>query len=383
MTGHVRARGKGTWELKFDVERDPLTSKRRVRYSTFRGTKRQAEVELARLVTAAANGGFVEPSHLTVADFLARWLADWATGNVSAKTAERYEQIIRRHVVPIIGAIQLQKMRAVTLGELYGRLLRGEGEHPTLSPRTVGHVHRVLHRAFRQAAEWELVGQNVASLVRAPRVAAREIAIVPAEKLTTLLTGLRGSPVYSLAVLALGTGLRHGEMLALRWRDVDLDRGVLRVEQSLEVTKAGIHFKSPKTHHGRRSVSLPAAVVTDLRNRWREQQEQRLALGIGKAPPETLVFSRFDGEPMHPSQVTKAWQRAVKAAGMPTVTLHALRHTHASQLIAAGVDVVSVSRRLGHGSPTITLSVYAHLFANTDDRAAAIMDATFAAVSSD
>jgi len=140
---------------------------------------------------------------------------------------------------------------------------------------------------------------------------------------------MRGRSIYIIAATALATGMRRGELLALRWQDVDLDRTVpvLRVEQSLEQTKAGLRFKSPKTRHGRRSMSLPASLVTELRNHWKVQQEQRLALGMGKSPPDSLVFATWNGATRSPNALTKEWSVAVASIGLPTVTLHSLRHT--------------------------------------------------------
>jgi len=190
-----------------------------------------------------------------------------------------------------------------------------------------------------------------------------------------LLERLRGQPLYLLASLALATGMRRNEMLALRWRDVDLDAGRLTIEQSLEQTRAhGIRIKAPKTRKGRRTISLPAGTVTELRGHWRAQQEQRLALGMGRAPADCPVLAAYDGKPQSPNAVTKAWPVAMAAIGMNGVTLHSLRHTHASMLIASGMDILTVSRRLGHSSPTITLGVYGHLVSGTDDRAADIME---------
>ena len=161
--------------------------------------------------------------------------------------------------------------------------------------------------------------------------------------------------------------MRRGELLALRWQDVDLDRATLKVERSLEQTKAGLRFKSPKTRHSRRTVSLPPSAVAMLGQHRKDQLELRFQLGIGKHEPAALVFCNHDGAPISPNSFSVMWGRTV-----PQVTFHALRHTHASALIAGGVDVVTISRRLGHSSPTITLSVYAHLFSETDTKAAAI-----------
>jgi len=164
----------------------------------------------------------------------------------------------------------------------------------------------------------------------------------------------------------------------LRWCDVDLDAGRLRVEQALEETQAhGIRVKAPKTRNGRRTIALPASTVAELRVHWCEQQEQRLAAGLGKAPEASPVFADLDGRFLSPNVLTKKWPRVMAAIGCPEITLHSLRHTHASMLIASGMDVLTISRRLGHGSPTITLKVYGHLIAGTDDRAAQIMERAF------
>src|SRR5665213_416122 len=190
-----------------------------------------------------------------------------------------------------------------------------------------------------------------------------------------VLKKLRGRPIYPIAAVGLATGMRRGELLALRWQDVSLDRARIQVEQSIEQTKAGLRFKSPKTKNGRRSISLAASVVSELRALWLEHQKRRLALGQPKGQEGQLVFGMADGQPRKPNSLSTEWRKLVIALKLPKVTLHAWRHTHASQLIASGMDVLTISRRLGHGSPSITLNVYGHLFHSSDDRAAAIFEA--------
>ena len=186
---------------------------------------------------------------------------------------------------------------------------------------------------------------------------------------------LRGTPLYPIVVVALYSGLRRGELLALRWQDIDFDAGHL-LEQALEeTTRAGLVFKAPKSRHGRGTVTLPPSTIAVLREHWKKQQEQRLMLGLGKAPANALVFANFDGAAYSPNLLSKQWRRAMKAVGLKA-TLHSLRHTHASTLIASGLDVMTISRRLGHGSAALTLNVYGHLF-KPDDRAAAIMETVF------
>jgi integrase len=225
-----------------------------------------------------------------------------------------------------------------------------------------------------------VIATNPVAAAEPPRVEHAEIVILLPDQIGIVLRALRGRSLYGVAVIALATGMRRGEIVALRWGDIDLDGGKVRVERSLEQSNAGLAFKEPKTKAGRRVVSIPSSVVGELRNHWREQQERRLALGIGKAGHEDLVFPRWDGSPWPPDRLSSTWARTVLVLKLPKVTFHALRHTHVSQLIAAGLDVVTVSRRIGHSSPTVTLSVYAHLFGNTDDRAASAVETALAGI---
>jgi integrase len=154
-------------------------------------------------------------------------------------------------------------------------------------------------------------------------------------------------------------GMRLGEILAMREKHVHLDRGVIEVREALEPTARGVRFKQPKTKAGRRSSTLPTIAITTLREHRRELLESRLQLGIGKLGPDDLIFSDLRGRPLLPTTISKAWATFAERVGMPEVTFHALRHTHASQLIAQGVDIVTISKRLGHANPNVTLAVYA------------------------
>ena len=284
-SGHIQKRGKNSWRLKVDVGVD-ANGKRRTAYQTFRGNKREAEIKLAQLVTENAKGTYVDTTRLTLGDFIERWLRDWAAGHVSPATLQGYENKLRKHVARRIGDLPLQKLRALELNDLYATLLKER-----LAARTIGHVHRVLRRALGHAHKWSLTQQNVAALVSPPRVASTELEVLDPAQVSALLQKLEGHSIYPLTVLALATGMRRGELLALRWCDVDLDKAMLRVERSLEQTiKGGLRFKSPKTHHGRRSITLPATAITVLRAHWKAQQERRLQLGQGKARQTRWYF---------------------------------------------------------------------------------------------
>jgi integrase len=370
MKGNLTRRGERSWRLKYDLGVDP-TGRRQTRYVTLRGTKAQAQAEAAKILAGVATGEHVDSSNETVQQFAERWLGTWADDNVSNKTWTRYAQLLRKHLCAHIGSVPLQKLRAADLQRVYAAKAK-EG----LADLTRLHLHRVVHRMLGHALQWGIVVRNVATMVDAPRVRAQEIEVLTSAEMQAVIEKLRGRSLYPIAAVTLATGMRRGELLALRWQDVDLNGATLKVERALEQTKrGGLVFKSPKSRYGRRTITLPPSTVTVLRAHRKSQAEQRLALGLGKAPEDALVFATWEGSTRSPNALTKEWSLAMKAAGLKA-TFHSLRHTHASTLIASGLDVLTISRRLGHGSPAITLGVYGHLF-KPDDRAAAIMESVF------
>jgi integrase len=273
--------------------------------------------------------------------------------------------------------LQLQKLKAAHIAEWHGTLLR-EGRHDgsSLAPRTVGHAHRVLHKALADAVSRELLSRNPASLISPPKLNSEEVEILSNDNVKNVLDALRDEGIYPHIVILLSTGIRRGELMSLQWGDVDFDKGRLRIERAIEATKAkGLRLKAPKTRHGRRVVTLPSIAIDVLREHRKAQLEARLRLGIGKLQPTHYIFGDIHGTARHPGWITDQWRHAVRAKRLPQVSLHALRHCHASALIASGQDVVTVSRRMGYSSPTVTLAVYAHLFDKTDEGAATAIHA--------
>lgn len=378
MRGNLTRRGKHSWRLKFDVGTD-ATGKRKTRYVTVRGKRQDAERELTRLLSAADSGTLVDPSKVTVSEYIRRWL-EGAHG-LANKTSERYLELAENQIFPTLGEVLLQKLRPNDVKNWHDQLLKaGSKKGRPLAPITVGHAHRVLHRALQIGVETEVLARNVASAIAPPKVEAEEVEIFDADQVAEVLEKLRGHWLHNMTAVNLATGVRRGELLAIQWGDLDLEGAALRVERALEETKAGgLRFKPPKTKHGRRTLSLPPSAVAVLREHRVKQLEKRLALGLGKPSGDTLVFGRFDGSPMSPRQLSKAWRQVGKSLGLPLVDFHALRHTHASALIAAGLDVVMISRRLGHANPTVTLNIYGHLFRRTDSEAAKAIESVLKA----
>jgi integrase len=322
---------------------------------------------LRKLVLAVENGEHVDPSKLTVAEYLTDWLR--VDTNISPKTRERYRQLAQHQIIPHLGTLPLQKLKPTHI-EPWHRALLDSG----LSTVTIGNAHRVLHRALQRATEDGVVARNVVSVKKPPKVDGEEVEILTEDQVSGLLKGLEGHPLHAIAVFALATGCRRGEICALTWGCVDLEAGTVTVRQALEQTDAGLRLKEPKSKSGRRTITLPQHAVEMLSVRYREAMELRLKLGIGGRPgDDDWVFpGSLDGsQPYPPDRLSLDWGRAIQSHKLPPIKLHALRHTHVSALIAAGQDVVSVSKRIGHSNPSITLSVYSHLFSNKSDAAAA------------
>ena len=277
MKGHIQQRGPNSWRLKFDVGRDPGTGRRLVRYSTFRGTKREAQVEIARLITEATGGNLVEPTKLTVGEYIRSWISVAAAIAVSPKTAERYRQLIEGQIVPHLGAMPLQRLRPTHIAAWHATLLtQGRHDGGALSARTVGHAHRVLHKAMEDAVDREIITKNPTGRITPPKVEAGELTILTAEQVSAVLSALADSPIFPHVVVLLSTGMRRGELMGLQWGDVDLEAGRLWVNRSLEVTKAGLRLKPPKTRSGKRQITLPATAVQVLADLRRIQLETRL-----------------------------------------------------------------------------------------------------------
>jgi integrase len=231
-----------------------------------------------------------------------------------------------------------------------------------------------LARRFATLQRNEVVIKNVVASQSAPKVDDEEMVIV--KDVPPFIELVRGHRLFVPAMISLFTGMRLGEVLALRWGHLDLDRKVIQVREALEETKAhGIRFKAPKTKAGRRDITLPDLLVETLRDFRKEQLELRIKLGVGRLPDDALLFTRLDGALPSQKRFSKAWSDLANQIEMPDVAFHNLRHTHASQLIDEGVDIVTISKRLGHAKPDITLRIYAHLFRKDDGKAAAAINA--------
>jgi integrase len=292
-------------------------------------------------------------------------------GRIGTRCSENYYNTLE-WIRPQLGSIELQRLSTLNV-EQWHSWMRERG----LAARTMCMAHGLLARGLSDALKHNLVSRNVAREQGPPSAEPSAAVAVPnAEQVETLLERLADDPWWRTPVVtALYTGLRRGEQLALRWSNVDLEQKRLRVVEALEETKAaGITVKQPKTSAGRRTISLPAIVIAALRQHRQQQLEQCLLLGLGKPSRDALVFPGEDGRPMSPCAFSQRWRRKATSLGMPDLTWHALRHAHASMLIASNVPITTVATRLGHANPGVTLKVYARLFDADDSAASAAID---------
>ena len=378
--GHVRQRSTGTWEVRYTLGTEPGTGKRRTITTTVKGDRKDAEKELRRLLRTRDTGEHVDPTRMTVRQWLEFWLSA-VREEVSPKSHERYGEIVRNFLVPELGAVAITKLAPMHIQVAYSKWAVGgrrDGKSGGLAPRTRRHIHRILKSALARAVEQQVLARNPADAFkkRLPKVERREMLTLNTEQAVRLLEAIKRNRVYWPVLIALSTGMRRGEILALRWKNIDFDRALVRVVESLEQTRAALRFKAPKTEKNR-VITVPTFAIDELRRLKRQQAEELLAFGIRQSG-ETLICGRQSGEPMPPRSLSHEFAKvAGRVHDVPRVRFHDLRHSHATQLLCAGVHPKVAQERLGHSTITTTLDLYSHVTEPMQVDAAAKLDTVF------
>jgi integrase len=377
MRGHVRKRG-GVWCFVIDLPRVGTGGRRQRWFSGF-DTRKQAEAALSAVLSDLGKGSYVEPSALTVGEFLQRWLDDYVQHNCAAKTGERYAEIVRNHVLPAIGHVRLRELKPAHIQELYSHAKRAgrKDSKGGLSGRTVHHIHRVLTNAFNAGVKCQLLANNPVKATTPPRPEAKEMAALSQQQSLRLLDVLENSPLRLPVFLALTTGMRRGELLGLKWSDIDWDRGIVTVRRALKESRRGLKLQRPKTARSARTIALPPIALEVLRSHKAIQAESRMRLG--KAYNDLgLVLAEPVGTFIRPDALSTNFAAFIRRhPELPKVRFHDLRHTHASLLLQAGEHAKVVSERLGHSSVAFTLDTYGHLMPGMEEAAAAKLDGLF------
>ena len=367
--GSVTQRKDGRWEAK-------LTLPNGKRISRYGATKKEAQVKLKEAQKHIENGLDLSAPTVTIEEYLTTWLSAAVKPAVKAKTHEGYESIVRVRINPRIGSVKLLKLTPVRIQEMYAHLAEGDD---ALSNRSIHHTHRVLSQALEQAVRWQMLARNPCDGVTPPRPEQVEMDVWNAEEAAAFLGATKDHEMHALYVLALSTGMRQGELLGLKWNDIDLDGGKLHIRRSLQYQrKTGLVFVQPKTAKSRRPIKLGKTTVDALKAHRKKQLENRLKAGSLWTELD-LVFPTVTGAPHDPSWQYKVFKKAVADAKIRPIRFHDMRHTAATLLLSKNVHVKVVSEMLGHSSITITLNTYSHFVPSLHDQAADVMDALLSA----
>ncbi len=321
MRGHITKRSEGSYSIVLDVGTDPSSGKRKQQRVTVKGTKKDAEKWLSELLHQLDTGTFAKPGKITLAEYLDQWLKDYVWPNLSPRTAEGYEHIIRRHLIPTLGNIPLTQVKPEHLQKYYSVKLSGgrcDG-NGGLSTRTVRHHHVTLHTALESAVKWGLLVRNPADAVTPPRYQRHEMHTLDEQGIHTLLEAAKATPYYALYYTALYTGMRRSELLALRWSDIDLVMCELSVTRTLHHLRDGSFiYRQPKTAKSRRLIALSPSTALVLKEHKEKQETDHLLMGVPLKVSD-LVFSHIDGKPLLPDTVTREWIRLTRRVELPGI----------------------------------------------------------------
>jgi integrase len=363
--GSFFQRSDGRWEARVSLPSGD-------RKSVYGKTRAEVKLKVADIHDRVKAGLDVLTPDQTLAQYLERWLEDVVRPSVRPTTWESYESLIRFRVVPNLGRTKLNEVTPQQLQSIYNTLLK-DG----LSPTTVVRTHAVLHSAFRQAVRWNMIARNPTDATRPPRIVRQEMSALTRDQVQLLLEHASDPTMRALYAVAATAGLRRGELVALRWSDIDFDRSVLTVRRTAHrVRGEGIVYGEPKTKAGRRSVRIGALALSLLRAHRANQLEARLRAGPAWHDLN-IVFSSAFGTPIEEARISRVFHRDLQRAGLPRVRMHDLRHTAATLLIEQGVNFKAVQAALGHSTIAITMDIYAHVTPAMQDSVAEAMDRLF------
>jgi integrase len=350
--------------VRVEYPLDPITGKRRQRSKAFR-TKKEAEKALAEWLVEIERGTAIDGAKMTVGEYLNHWLVTIARHRVRETTFAAYRTTIRTHIIPAIGSVPLQRLTPAAVQEFYAHML-ASGH----SAAVVQKCHLRLSQGLKQAARWQMVSRNICESVEPPRVVHKQAQAWTRDELRRFLTESEHDGYHPYWLLAIATGMRRGELLGLRWQDVDMDHGRLAVRQSVTIGAHGAPiFQEPKTPKARRTITVPAEVIAALREHKRSQNVRRLTIGQAWRDND-LVFSVADGGPINPTNLRRNLIAIATRADVPLLNIHALRHSHSTMLLEAGENPKVIQERLGHADIRTTLGIYSHVLPSMQERAA-------------
>jgi len=381
MAGHIkRITPEGVkpekWQVVVEAGRGVNRKRKRIK-KVFVGGQRAAKNELLRLSTELETGLYVHQKKWTLAQYLEHWLETYGRPNLAPSTYASYERIICKHISLELGQTPLDKIQPMQIQAYYSKKLQNGRRDGAggLSARTVQYHHRVLREALHHAVKWRILVRNPADACEAPRPDRPEMSVLDPKDVSTLLEITLEHPDRDIFITAIFTGMRQGELLGLRWQDVDFTKRVVRIQQSVGyIPKLGFVFREPKTKRSRRQVVLPQIAVDALTRRKKQVAADKLLIGADLYKGLDLVFCTNVGAPLDPSGLSRRFKRIAAKLNAPKLRFHDLRHTHATLLLSQGVHPKVVQERLGHESINITLDTYSHVLPGMQEDAVAKLE---------
>ena len=358
--GSISQRSNGSWRAQLSTQGS--------RVSKGFKTKSEALTWIRNMQSEVDRGLNYAGGKITLDEYLYKWLQT-ARIALRPKTSSQYEHLIGKHILPRIGKVSLKDLRLIDIEKFYGEMaLEGIGI------RTIRITHNILHQALGKAVKYNLILANPAHGAALPRYKSGEMKVLDEAQITQLLVAAQDSPYLALYQLAITTGMRQGEILGLKWTDLQWQSGILHVQrQAQDIRGQGTIFQEPKTRAGRRTIKLGESTLQALRVHRQRKQVQKLVAGQ-RWKDHDLIFPSSAGTPLDPSNLRLDFYQVLEKAGLPKVRFHDLRHTAASLMLNHGIPVIVVSKMLGHSKPSITLDIYGHLYNEMQDEAAKMMD---------
>jgi len=376
--GSIVRRKDGRWMALMTSGRDPQTGKLQ-RVALYGKTRQEVANKLNQALSDRSRGTFVAPHKLTVGEWLNTWLRDYKHPALRPVSYDSYEMFIRVHLKSALGRIPLKDLRPDQVQCFYN-----DKRDAGLSARTIRYLHTILHGALKQAMKNQLVMRNVSEATTLPGGRTRTMHPLTLEQVQQFLTAVKGDRLFAAFFLEMGTGVRRGELLGLRWQDVDLESGVLRVRQTLVRVrnhdavegerKTKLIFQEPKTEQSRRTIPIPDDIVEALRRHKARQAEERLLMGEAYED-HGLVFCQANGQRIDPRNFTQYFERLLRQAGLPRIRFHDGRHTFATLMLELGEAPKTVQTMLGHTKISTTLDLYTHVSLDLEKKAAAKLNA--------
>jgi integrase len=363
MKGYFRRRGS-SWSFTLDIGKDNEGNRKQKTKGGFK-TKKEAEQACAELIHQMTKEGYVEPSQSTLKDYLREWLHSTAKQTLKRNTFETYEIVMNTHLVPELGKMKLNQLKPSHIQNFYMQKIE-EG----LSPEYVRYMHTILNTSLNQAVKWQLISKNPVSLVQPPRLRSKEQQTWTIEEANQFLDATKEEKLHLAYMLAIYTGMRMGEILGLRWKDCNLDSGMLSIQQTLVRTKEeGLIFQEPKTKGSKRVVAITEEVGALFKKHKAEQNKVKLLLGTAYQDHDLVICTK-KGTPISPRNLQRHFARMVHKADVPKIRFHDTRHTHATIMLQLGEHPKVVSERLGHSRISITLDTYSHVIPHMQEDAA-------------